>query len=90
MSCLLLFQSNPYQHSIYFTSANAVSSAVYGLFNNVTSYFHLRGINEDLQQRNAMLENEVVSLRNQINDYKMQMPDTNSVRPEYQNFDFSP
>ena len=88
MSCLLLFQSNPYQHSIYFTSANAVSSAVYGLFNNVTSYFHLRGINEDLQQRNAMLENEVVSLRNQINDYKMQMPDTNSVRPEYQNFDF--
>ena len=88
MSCLLLFQSNPYQHSIYFTSANAISSSVYGLFNNVTSYFHLRGINEDLQQQNAMLENEVVSLRNQINNYKMLVPDTSAVPAEYQNFDF--
>ena len=88
MSCLLLFQSNPYQHSIYFTSANAVSSSIYGLFNNVTSYFHLRGINEDLQQRNAMLENEVVSLRDQINNYKMLLPDTNAVLGNYRNFDF--
>ena len=88
MSCLLLFQNNPYQHSIYLTSANAVSSSIYGLFNNVTSYFHLRGINEDLQERNAMLENEVVSLRNEINNYKMLVPDTNAVPKEYQNFDF--
>ena len=88
VSCLLLFQSNLYQHSIYLTSANAVSSSIYGLFNNVTSYFHLRGINEDLQQRNAMLENEVVSLRNQINDYKMLLPDTSTMPGNYSNFDF--
>ncbi len=88
LSCMLLFKSNPYQHSIYFTSANVVSSTVYGLFNNVTSYFHLRGINDDLQERNAMLENEVVSLRNQINDYKILLPDTSVVPNEYQRFDF--
>lgn len=89
MSCILLFQSNPYQHSIYFTSANSVSSAVYGLFNNVTSYFHLKGINEDLQERNAMLENELVGLRSQINDYKMLIPDTNAVPSDgYQDFDY--
>lgn len=88
LSCKLLFNSNPYQHSIYFTSANAVCSSIYELFNNVTSYFHLRGINEDLQERNAMLENEMVSLRNEINNYKMLLPDTNAVPEVYQHFDF--
>ena len=63
-------------------------SSVYELFNNVTSYFHLRGINEDLQERNAMLENEMVSLRNEINNYKMLLPDTNAVPEVYQHFDF--
>ncbi|MCM1021443.1 MAG: rod shape-determining protein MreC [Muribaculum sp.] len=66
VSCMLLFDRNPYQHYVYLTSANAVSSSLFGISNNVTSYFHLHEINEDLQLRNAMLENEVTMLRKQL------------------------
>lgn len=68
-SCMLLFQGNPYQHHVYLTSANAVSSAVYEAGNNVTSYFNLREINEDLNRRNAALEKEVINLREKLQQY---------------------
>ena len=69
VSCILLFQFNPYQHYVYLTSANKVSATVYDGVSNVTSYFYLRDINEDLQSRNAQLEMEVVNLKNKVRDY---------------------
>ena len=63
LSLVLLFKDNPFQQSVYLTSANRVSAAVYKAFDGVTSYFHLRGINESLQQRNAALEMELIELR---------------------------
>ena len=42
ISCVLLFGRNPYQRSIYLSSANQVASAVYDLQSEVTSYFGLR------------------------------------------------
>lgn len=65
-SCMLLFQGNPYHHHVIFTSANSVASTVYATGNNVTSYFKLRDINEDLNRRNASLEKEVINLREQL------------------------
>ena len=69
ISCMLLFQDNPYQRHVYLTSANSVSSAVYQISHNVTSYFNLREINEDLNRRNAALEQEVVNLRESLQKY---------------------
>ena len=69
ISCMLLFQDNPYQRHVYLTSANSVSSAVYQISHNVTSYFNLRDINEDLNRRNAALEQEVVNLRESLQKY---------------------
>lgn len=66
ISCMLLFQNNPYQHHVYLTSANTVASTVYGLGNEVTSYFNLRQINNDLNSRNADLQSEVLNLREQL------------------------
>ena len=63
LSLVLLFKDNPFQQSVYLTSANRVSAAVYKAFNGVTSYFHLRDINESLQERNAALEMELIELR---------------------------
>ncbi len=89
VSCILLFNSNPYQHHIYLTSANAVSAAVYGATNNVTSYFHLRDINEDLQRRNADLEMEVLALKHQISRYReMAYADTMSVDSAMMRYSF--
>lgn len=68
-SCMLLFQGNPYQHHVFLTSANSVSSTVYEVSNNVTSYFNLRDINEDLNRRNAVLEKEVINLREKLQNY---------------------
>lgn len=66
ISCVLLFNNNPYQHYIYLTSANKVSSLVFKTSGMVTSYFHLHDINEDLQRRNASLESEVIWLRKEL------------------------
>lgn len=87
MGLTMLFNNNPYQQSVYLTSANSVSATVYEGISSVTSYFYLKDINEDLQERNASLEMEVVKLRNEINEYKIQMPDSN-IQPRLQKFDF--
>lgn len=72
-SCVLLFQYNPYQHHVWLTSANVVSAGIYGTASNVTSYFALRDINDDLQRRNTNLELEVLSLRKQVRQYQEQL-----------------
>ncbi len=66
VSCVLLFNKNPYQHHVYMTSANAVASTVLSASNSVYSYFNLRETNDDLNQRNALLESEVIALRQQL------------------------
>ena len=85
LSLVLLFKDNPYQQSVYLTSANSVSAAVYKAFNGVTSYFHLRDINESLQERNAALEMELIELRNQMADMELQSPDSlrHNVKGQY-------
>ena len=88
LSCVLLVRNNPYQQSVYLTSANAVCATVYEGISSVTDYFHLKGINEDLQERNALLEMELVDLRARVNDLKMQLPDTLKSQPVLQHFDF--
>lgn len=75
VSCVWLFTDRRYQQSVYLTSANAVSSSVYELSSNVTGYFSLRSINNDLQARNASLENEVLNLRNQLDYYRSLVPE---------------
>ena len=64
--CFMLFHSNPWQHHVMLTSANAVSAVVYKGASNLTAYFHLRDINEDLQRRNSALELEVINLKQQL------------------------
>lgn len=89
VSCIFLFDKNPYQHHIFMTSAGRLASSVYRLSNNITSYFGLRDINEDLQIQNARLEAEVVALRQQINRYaELQYADTMTVSEPLQSFNF--
>lgn len=66
LAAMLLFAGNPFQHHVYLSSANVVSSGLYRASNNVTSYFSLREINDDLQRRNSDLELEIYRLNEVI------------------------
>lgn len=70
IGCAMLFNTNPYQQSVYLTSANAFSTNVYSTATGITSYFNLRNINDDLQRRNSALELEVLSLKQQLLGFK--------------------
>ncbi|MDO4180240.1 MAG: rod shape-determining protein MreC [Bacteroidales bacterium] len=63
ISFVLLFRFNGYQGSVFFTSANLVAGAMHDAAGNVTGYFHLKTINDELVQRNVELELQLESLR---------------------------
>lgn len=65
-SFYLVFSRNPYQRSVYFTSANHVTGWFYSLSNNVASFLSLKVSNQLLLERNAALEGEILALRNRI------------------------
>ena len=70
ISCILLSHYDEYHTSVMLSSANAVSGQVYRTATGVTGYFNLRDINNSLQESNAMLENEILNLRNELAEYK--------------------
>ena len=90
LSCILLFTGNTYQQSVYLTSANAFAGSIFEVGQSVTGYFNLRNINQDLQQRNASLENEVLNLKNEIAYLKTIVPldSTTEARIPSARFDF--
>ena len=88
MSCVLLFRDNPYQQSVYLTSANGVTATVYEAFSAVTSYFNLKDINRDLRERNALLEHELVELRMELDNTRLLLPDTVALPVSLRPFDF--
>lgn len=84
LSCGLLFNGDPYRHHLWLTSASTVSGAIYKVGHNITSFFSLREVNDDLNRRNAVLEEEVQQLKEQINTmilkgYTDTMPTPDSV-----------
>ncbi len=88
-SCVLLFSTNPYQHHVYLSSASAVTSTVYETARDVTGYFALRDINEDLQRRNSDLELEIYRLKEQIRLHdELTTLDTMTVPPALSRYSF--
>ena len=66
ISFALLFRFNNYQGSAFFTSSNKVAGMAYEAANNVTGYFHLKSINDDLVQKNVELELQMERLRSAL------------------------
>ena len=63
ISFTLLFRFNQFQGSAFFTTANAIAGSVYKASSEVTSYFHLKDINDRLTDRNIRLEQQIAALR---------------------------
>lgn len=70
VSCGLLFNRNPYQHHVFLTSAGTVAAGLHDVSSNITGYFSLRDINDDLQRQTATLQQEVLTLREQVRRYR--------------------
>lgn len=65
-SFALLFRFNNYQESTFFTSSNIVIGEIYEWKGAVTSYFYLKSANEDLLDRNMVLEQQITSLKKEL------------------------
>lgn len=76
LSIILLVSNNAYQGSVYLTSANVVSSGIYGTATNITDYFNLRSVNKSLQESNDRLSNEVLNLQHDLAEYKALLGDS--------------
>lgn len=88
ISCFLLVSHNRYQQSVYLSSANVVTGNVYGVWSEVTGYFHLKSINESLQASNADLQNQVFNLKTQIAELETRLGDTVHRDREKERYDF--
>lgn len=67
-SFALLFRFNHYQESTFFTSSNVVAGEIYEWKGAVTSYFYLKSSNEDLLDRNMMLEQNILTLKKELRE----------------------
>ena len=79
-SFVLLFRFNRYQQSAFFTSANTVVGAVYDVSGGISSYFHLKSVNEDLLDRNMLLEQQISNLEKALKERQVDSITINSVR----------
>ena len=79
-SFVLLFRFNYYQQSVFFTSANSVAGKVYDVSGTITSYFHLKSVNEDLLDRNMVLEQQITNLEKALREQQLDSMAINSIR----------
>lgn len=68
VSIVMLFRYNSYQGSVWFSTANVVAGKVYEVNADVTQFFSLVKINEELSHRNMYLEQQVQALSTQLMD----------------------
>lgn len=89
ISCMLLFNADPYRQHVFSTSAGRLASTAYKGAHNVTSYFSLRSINDDLNRRNAELLAEIVRLQEDIERLNEEhFTDTMVTEPSVPHFEF--
>ncbi len=79
-SFVLLFRFNHYQKSVYFTSANTWAGKIYEVSGNISSYFHLKSVNEDLLDRNMALEQQITNLEKALRQHREDSTVVSSIR----------
>ena len=67
-SFVLIYHNNAYQRNIILSSANAITGRILSVSSAVFSYFDLQKVNQELLDRNSLLEMEVIRLNEQLND----------------------
>ena len=81
----LIVRNNYYQGAAYFNSANALTANTLQFSNNVSEYFNLRTVNEELVTENSILKKQVSKLRQNLT--KDSLPGNNFL---FKNFEYIP
>ena len=63
ISFVLIYQNNAYQRNMMLSSANVVTGGILSISGSVSSYFDLQEVNQQLLERNSLLEMEVIRLK---------------------------
>lgn len=79
-SFVLLFRFNHYQQSVFFSSANVMTGKVFDVSGGITSYFHLKSVNEDLLDRNMQLEQQITNLEKALLVRQVDSSQLNSIK----------
>lgn len=58
----LMVRSNPYHSAAFFSSSNQIAGNIYTTKENITSYFSLKKVNENLAEENAELREELYTV----------------------------
>ena len=70
----MLFRYNSYQNSVWLSSANIVSGQVHEWTSAVSQFFALKRLNEELTQRNIVLEQRLTRLSEQTDTAATTLP----------------
>ena len=62
----LVVRNNRYQNAAFFNSSNQIAGGIHNFNNNITSYFQLRQVNDQLVVENAQLQTELTVLQNRL------------------------
>ena len=67
VSFVLIYRNNVYQRNVMLSSANAITGRLLSVSGAVFYYFDLQKVNQEIHERNSLLEMEVIRLREQMN-----------------------
>ena len=65
---------------MYKRQANVVVGAVYEVSGGISSYFHLKSVNEDLLDRNMALEQQITNLEKALREHQVDSVTVNSIK----------
>ena len=71
ISFILIYQNNAYQKNMMLSSANVITGSISSISGTVLSYFDLQKVNNELLERNSLLEMEVLRLRGQMDNVEL-------------------
>lgn len=89
ISLVLLLDRNPLQHHLFMSSAGKMATSVYNVSSGVTSYFHLRDINEDLQEQTAKLQSDLIAAQELIRRYEEKYESDTASSQNAHQYDFT-
>lgn len=67
----LVIRNNRYQNAAFFNSSNRIAGGIHKFNYNVTSYFDLKQVNNQLVTENARLQDEVTILKDQLDEVQL-------------------